>query len=241
MNRIAFISDIHGNLPALDAVLEDIAKRGISKIYCLGDLVGYYCFFNEVVERISQLNIPTIMGNHDYAFVNNKGIINYSKTCTRILKWQLEHSNIDTQVFLKTLPVSLDFKFEGKSIFCVHAGLNNFLDEYVYDITEEYLKAQNFDKDVLITGHTHLISYKTLFSGQTWVNTGSVGQPRDLDNRASYLIIDESFNVDFVRISYDYMKVVDAMKKNGFEDYISDTLITGKKIGYQDKLLSKNK
>ena len=84
MNKIAIISDIHGNLPALDAVLKDIKNQGINTVYCLGDLVGYYCFFNEVVERLEREEIPCIMGNHDYALVKNNGIINRSKTCTTI-------------------------------------------------------------------------------------------------------------------------------------------------------------
>jgi len=230
MNKIAIISDIHGNISALDAVLEDIAKRGIFRIYCLGDLVGYYCFFNEVVERIKELHIPTIMGNHDNALVNNNGEILYSKTCSRILKWQLENININTEMYLKSLPSSIEFEFAGKLISCLHAGLINPIDEYNYDISEDYLKSNNFTRDVLITGHTHLIAYKKYYTGQIWLNPGSIGQSRDHDNRASYLIIDDNFNIDFIRIPYDYMMIVNAMKKKGFEDYISNPLITGEKI-----------
>lgn len=232
MSKIAIISDIHGNLPAFDAILDDITKRGITRIYCLGDLVGYYCYFNEVVNRISQLNISTTMGNHDNALVKNNAEISYSKTCTLILKWQMERSTAQTLSFLESLPNSIEFEIGGKAVRCQHAGLLNPIEEYVYDISENYLKSCNFTRDMLVTGHTHLISYKKFFSGQTWLNPGSVGQPRDHSNRASYSTIDENFDVDFIRISYDYMKVVNAMKEVGFEDYISDTLITGKKIGY---------
>jgi len=232
MNKIAIIADIHGNLPALDAVLEDIKKRGISQIYCLGDLVGYYCFFNEVVERISQLNIPTILGNHDYALIYNDGEINRSKTCTKILKWQLTHLDSNTQSYLKSLPTKLDLTFGCKNIQFVHAGLKDPLEEYIFDVNDDYFRNNEFKHDVLINGHTHLISYKRFFSGKIWLNPGSVGQSRDLDNRSSYLIIDDKFDVEFVRIKYDYMKVVNEMKQNGFDDYISETLISGKKIGY---------
>jgi len=238
MNEIAIISDIHGNLPALDAALDDIARRGIRQIYCLGDLVGYYGFFNEVTERINQLKIPTILGNHDDALVNNHGEIKRSKTCTRILKWQLEHMSTATEIFLKSLPTKMEIQFGGKSLKFVHAGLIDSLDEYIFDVNDEYLRNNGFKHDVLITGHTHLISYKKLFSGKIWLNPGSVGQSRDCDNRLSYLVINNAFDVEFVRITYDYMKVVNAMKKNGFEDYISETLISGKKIGYNNIITS---
>jgi putative phosphoesterase len=240
MSKIAIISDIHGNLPALDAALDDIARRGITQIYCLGDLVGYYCFFNEVVERISLLNIPTILGNHDDALVNNHGVIKHSKTCTRILKWQSEHMTTATDIFLKSIPTILEIEFGGKSIQFVHGGLVDPLNEYIFDVNDEYLRNNEFKHDVLITGHTHLISYKKFFSGNIWLNAGSVGQSRDFDNRLSYLVLNSTFDVEFVRIRYDYMKVVEAMKENGFEDYISETLISGKKIGYNNFIYAPN-
>jgi putative phosphoesterase len=230
-NRIAIISDIHGNLSALNAVLDDIALREVNEIYCLGDLVGYYCYFNEVVEKISSLNIPCVMGNHDFAFAYNDGVIERSKTCTRILKWQLEHANNSTIEYIKSLPKSLVVNIGSKSIFCTHGGLIDSIDEYVFDVNEEYFVVNNFESDVLVTGHTHLGAYKSFFSGKKWINPGSVGQSRDFDNRASYVLINDAFEVQFIRVKYDFMKLVNQMKKKGFESYISDTLITGKKIG----------
>jgi putative phosphoesterase len=230
MNKIAIISDIHGNLPALDAVLLDIKSRGISKIYCLGDLVGYYCFFNEVVERICELKIPTVIGNHDYALINKNGFIERSKTCTKLLKWQLENSQPDTITYLKSLPSSLEIKHGNYTIKMIHAGLEDHIDEYLFDVDDEYLARNNFSADVLISGHTHLISYKKFYSGKLWLNPGSVGQPRDGNNKASYLVLDAELNPTFVRLDYDFMKVVNSMKLYNFEDYISAGLQNGKKI-----------
>lgn len=231
MSKIAIISDIHGNLPALEAVLFDIKHRGIEKIYCLGDLVGYYCFFNEVVERLNQEKIPCIMGNHDFALVKTGGVIDRSKTCTHILKWQLERATPKTIKFLSGLPSKITIEHCGKSILCAHGGLNDSIDEYLFDLNEAYLIENNFKHDILLTGHTHLISYKKFYNGKAWINPGSVGQPRDFNNCASYAIIDEEFNVNFKRINYDYQSVVSKMKEFGFEDYISATLFDGKKIG----------
>jgi putative phosphoesterase len=231
MNRIAIISDIHGNLPALEAVLIDIKKRNISQIYCLGDLVGYYCFHNEVVETIKNNAIPSLLGNHDYALINNFGIIERSKTCTKILQWQLENIDEMNLRFLQTLKPSFEFEFSNKKIKLVHGGLIDNLDEYSFSIDEEYLKINNFEHDVLITGHTHLIGLKKFYNGKMWVNPGSVGQPRDFNNKASYAILDDELNVEFIRVLYDFDKTIESMKTLGFDDYISEGLRNGKKIG----------
>lgn len=234
-NNIAIISDIHGNMPALDAVISDIEKKGIKRIFCLGDLVGYYCYFNEVVDKINSMGIDCIMGNHDYAMAYNNGVIERSKTCTKILSWQLENANKNTLEYLKILPEKLLINFANKSILMTHGGLINPIDEYLFDVDDKYFTENKFKYDVLITGHTHLTSYKSFYSGKKWLNPGSVGQSRDFDNRASYMIISESFDVQIVRLEYDFMKVVSEMSKLGFENYIAETLVSGVKIGFYNK------
>jgi putative phosphoesterase len=230
MSKVAIISDIHGNLPALEAVLDDIGSKNVTSIYCLGDLVGYYCFFDEVVKKISELKIQTILGNHDYAMINNFGVIERSKTCTHILRWQLKNASSSTISFLKNLPTHLEISHSKYSIKLIHAGLKDNIDEYLFDVSDSYLENYQFKQDVLISGHTHLPSYKKMYSGKIWLNPGSVGQPRDGNNKASYLIIDEDLNPEFVRVSYNYDLVIEAMEQNGFENYISDGLKTGKKL-----------
>ncbi len=232
MHRIAIISDVHGNLPALNAVLEDIANKKVDKVYCLGDSVGYYCYFNEVVQKLIDFKIPSIMGNHDYAIVHNSGIIDRSKTCSKILQWQLNHASSCTLDFLRSLSTELVLKLGDKSMFLVHGGLIDPIDEYLFDVNEEYFSQNAFNYDVLITGHTHLPSFKKFYNGKMWLNPGSVGQSRDFDNRASYVIVNGSLDFEFVRVEYDYKMVVDQMTALGFDGYISEVLISGKKIGY---------
>lgn len=231
-NKIAIISDIHGNLPALESVLLDIDKKGIIQIYCLGDLVGYYCFFNEVVAVIKERNIRCLLGNHDFALLNTNGVIERSKTCTNILKWQLERATPTTINYLKTLQPSYEFEFFTKKIQLVHAGLYDPVDEYVFDVTDDYLTKNNFTNDILISGHTHLMAFKKFYSGKTWINPGAVGQPRDFNNKASYVILDENLEAEFVRVTYNFNKTINEMKNQGFDDYISEGLAIGKKIGY---------
>jgi putative phosphoesterase len=230
MSKIAIISDIHGNLPALDAVLDDISSKNVNTIYCLGDLVGYYCFFDKVVQKINELKIQTVLGNHDYAMINNFGVIERSKTCTNILRWQLKNASSSTISFLKNLPTHLDISHSKYSIKLVHAGLKDNLDEYLFDVSDSYFENHHFNQDVLVSGHTHLPSYKKFYSGKIWLNPGSVGQPRDGNNKASYLIIDEELNTEFVRVSYNYDIVIKAMEQCAFENYISEVLKTGKKL-----------
>lgn len=230
-SKIAIISDIHGNLPALEAVLRDIDANGITQIYCLGDLVGYYCFFNEVVEIVKQRNIQCLLGNHDFALIHTHGVIERSRTCTHILQWQLEHAAPATLDFLNSLQPSCEFEFSGKKIRLVHAGLADPVDEYVFDVSDDYLKDNDFTADILISGHTHLMAYKKFYSGKMWINPGAVGQPRDFNNKASYAILDQNLEVSFRRVAYDYETTIAAMRANGFEDYISQGLANGKKIG----------
>jgi putative phosphoesterase len=230
MSKVAIISDIHGNLPALEAVLDDIRSKKIKTIYCLGDLVGYYCFFDKVVQKIKELKIQTVLGNHDYAMINNSGVIERSKTCTNILGWQLKNASSSTISFLKSLPTHLEITHSNHTIKLIHAGLNDNIDEYLFDVSDSYFEKHQFNHDILVSGHTHLPCYKKMYSGKIWLNPGSVGQPRDGNNKASYLIIDEEINPEFIRVSYNYDLVIEEMAKNGFENYISNGLKNGKKI-----------
>ncbi len=120
MSKIAVISDIHGNYPALDAVLKDIDDRKIKTVYCLGDLVGYYCMINEVIDEIRTRNITSLMGNHDFALVNNHGVIPRSKTCTNILCRQLTYITPINFKYLQSLPKSISFLNNNLEYFCVH-------------------------------------------------------------------------------------------------------------------------
>ena len=132
---------------------------------------------------------------------------------------------------MKNLSTSLSFDFGGKSFLCVHGGLVDYTNEYLFGISEEYFKSNSFDKDVLVSGHTHLSSFLRFFSGESWLNPGSVGQSRDGNPDASYVVIDELLNVNFKRVKYDFNKVISKMKEFGFEDYISKGLSNGIKIG----------
>lgn len=229
MSKIAFISDIHGNFSALSAVWEDIRKREITEVYCLGDMVGYYSQINEVVDFLREKKIPCIMGNHDYAMVFDKGIIERSKTCTMVLGRQLEFITKDNFDFLAQCPNHLTIHIGEYSIFCVHGGLNNYVDEYLNHLDEDYLTKLPENTTHFITAHTHIPMVKKI-GNIYYANTGAVGQPRDLDNRACYLIFDSGI-FETIRVAYDIDKIASHMQENNFPVYIYEILYKGTKIG----------
>lgn len=227
--KIAIISDIHGNYPALEAVLDDIEREQVDKIYCLGDLVGYYCMINEVIDTIRNKQIQTLTGNHDYALIYNDGIINRSKTCTRILNRHIEEISKTNRDYLKTLERSLSFEMGKTSFFCTHGGLDDPIDEYINEIDESYFEKHNFDKDVFISGHTHMVRNESIGKWK-YLNPGSVGQPRDGNPAASYLIITEK-EYKHKRVSYNIDIIASEMKQKGYEQYIYEILYRGVKVG----------
>lgn len=229
MSKIAFISDIHGNWPALQAVLVDIEQQQVDNIYCLGDLVGYYAQINEVIDYIRANNIQTCMGNHDSAIVNNKGIIPRSKTCTNVLTKQLSYISRENLDFLQQLPDRLIVNDENNKILCVHGGINDPIDEYISDLSDSYFDMLDKSITHVLTGHNHMAQVRD-FNRIKYGNCGAVGQPRDHDPRASYIIMDEG-ELYVRRVNYDIDKTKEAMQQYGFEDYISNVLYKGYRIG----------
>nr|WP_259459739.1 metallophosphoesterase family protein [Mesotoga sp. HF07.pep.5.2.highcov] len=176
--RIVFFSDIHGNLEALEAVLKDIESQNIERIYCLGDLVGYGPQPQEVVQRIRDLKIPTIMGNYDDAIGYEK------KSCgcaynpgreTEVgdesLNWSITNTSAAAKEFLRSLPHTLEFEEEGVKFLLVHGSPVDHLLEYIRpDTSSERLQKvlERVKADVVVNGHTHL----PWFAGR-WENSSS--------------------------------------------------------------------
>ena len=229
MSKFAFISDIHGNYSALKAVLLDIDLHKVDKIYCLGDLVGYYSQINEVIDTIRNRNIECIIGNHDYAMIHNGGVIDRSKTCTNVLTKQLEYIRAENLEFLRGLDSSMQITDGEYSIFAVHGGLNDYVDEYLSNLTEDYFDLIDSSITHVITGHNHLPKVER-FGDIQYANSGSVGQPRDYNPMAGYVIFDNG-NFSVYRVTYDIEETVQKMKEYGFPDYIAEILHKGCKIG----------
>jgi putative phosphoesterase len=215
--RTAFISDIHGNYEALKSVLAEIDRLSATRIYCAGDVAGYYSQINECCRALREREIPCVMGNHDW-YMAGGGVCLRSRSVNDCLAYQrtvIEPAHLE---WLRTFPV---FREIGE-IRLVHGGWGDPIDEYLKPSAEYF---DQLEGQVFVTGHTHLQTVQR-FGDKIYCNPGSVGQPRDGDPRAAFAIYE---NGDFTlhRVEYDMQKVFDLMEAAGFNDYYYGGLKTG--------------
>lgn len=213
--KLAVFSDIHGNIQGLEAVLADIQQRGADVVWCGGDLVGYGANPGEVVDRIRELGIPTIMGNYD------DGIGYFRILCgcdypneeaaergARSILWTKQHTTDAQKAFLRNLPYKLQREFEGHQVVLVH-GSPERLNEYLYQNVDDAVFTGHLEKtraDVLLFGHTHKPFHKVL-NGRHLVNTGSAGKPKHGNPNATYALLEitrDSVQVEMIEVPYDY-------------------------------------
>ncbi len=219
---IAIISDIHGNYPAVEAVLADIEKREVDRIYCLGDIAGYYCMINECIEALRARDVVLLMGNHDYYLINNKSCPR-SPTATKCLAFQRNIITCDNLAWLRGRPSQLTFD----NVFMVHGGRHDPLEEYIYEIGADYFSGR--DEKFFFAGHVH-VQAKHVFENTIFCNPGSVGQPRDGVPAAAYAVMDGA-EIDLRRVDYDTDAVAFRMRKAGFDEYTYSNLYAGTRIG----------
>ena len=223
-NRVTIFSDIHANLPALEAVLADTVARGLTERYCLGDLVGYATYPDEVVAAIRNLNIPTVMGNYD------QGVGNDSDDCgcayktaeakalgNRSIAWTNEHTTSENKAFLRQLAAQIPLLLGDLPVVLVH-GSPRKINEYLFEERPAAGLERLLDMaqaDVLVCGHTHVPYHRVLPSGRHVVNDGSVGKPKDGDPRAGYAVLEaegRDLRVTFVRVAYDVERTARAIE-----------------------------
>jgi len=236
--RVAVFSDIHANLHALLAVLQDIERQACDVVFCLGDLVGYGAFPNEVIQTIRSRGIPTIMGNYDdvVGFDRSDCGCAYKTPEARSLGdlsfgWTKRHTTVNNKAFLRGLFRYIRTESQGRRIALVH-GSPRKINEYVYaDRPMKNLEhiAESAQADVLVFGHTHLPYHKRV-GATTLVNAGSVGKPKDGDPRAAYAIVDlreMDLQVDFRRVEYDVAGAARAIRLSDLPDHFADLLESG--------------
>jgi putative phosphoesterase len=238
--RIAVISDIHGNLTALEAVLEDIARRGLEGILHLGDLVGYGPRPEEAAARIREAGIHGVVGNYDLAVCGadeEKGL-GYLKAPVSpphrasYLRTR-ERTGGETRRYLLGLPAQIRIEEEEKVFLFVH-GSPERPNEYLPASTPEERLRELFDgtgADVLVTGHTHVPLARPV-GERLHLNPGSVGLPRDGDPRAAYLILDTTrgFRAEEVRVTFDVESVARDCVISGFPIEQAEMFRTGRSL-----------
>ncbi len=255
--KIALFSDIHANLPALEAFFADLDQRNVDMTYCLGDLVGYNVWPNEVVNEIKKRNIPTIAGNYDF------GIGRMSNECGCAYKTDHDKQNGNVSIlftneimqpierqYLRTLPAHIRVEYqlnEDKlNLLLVH-GSPRKINEYLFEDREEksLLRImEQADADIMCFGHTHKPYHRVLNSGlednshfRHAINIGSVGKPKDGDPRGCYVILTikdnssvldkDSIEVEFIRFKYDTEKAAKAVEDSPLPNEYADMLRKG--------------
>ena len=248
--RYALISDIHGNLPALEAVLRNISERSdVAATYHLGDLVGYGPSPNETVELLRARGIPGIAGNYDstvaagYKHCGCKYEDKQQEDLSHLsYQWTLRHTNPEVKRFLGALPFRIDIRplgghCAGPTVTLLHG--NHVLNTvYVHaDRSNEFLEKIGRGVgaragDVVCFGHTHIPWHRTA-SDVHYVNTGSVGRPKDGDWRAGYALVDCSSGltaVDFIRVEYDVEATASAIIRSELPNELADYLRSGGRL-----------
>jgi putative phosphoesterase len=255
--RIALFSDIHANLPALEACLKSMEDQKPDAIYCLGDLVGYNIWPNEVINEIRRRGIPTIAGNYDF------GIGRSSDDCGCAYKTVEEKANgaisisltnelvkDEERKYLRTLPAHIKLEFQLNSdklnVLLVH-GSPRKINEYLFEDRDEksLLRImQDADADIMCFGHTHKPYHRVLDAGSDGephfrhaINIGSVGKPKDGNPKGGYVILTikensnvaerDTVQVEFVRFGYDIEKAAKAVEGSRLPNAYAESLRKG--------------
>jgi putative phosphoesterase len=224
--RVAVITDIHGNLPALEAALSRIDELEVDDVYCGGDLVGYGPWPNEVCRLLEERAIPTIYGNYDYSIARDMEDCGcaYRDPHNRALgelsiAWTLEHTDPASKDFMGALPFDQRFELGGKRVRLVH-GSPRKVNEYLF----EDKPARTFERiargaecDVLVCGDTHK-PWIHEYGGVLFVNCGSVGKPKDEDRRGGFAVLEDAggaVDARIERFEYDADRVAEAIADSG--------------------------
>ncbi|SJZ68577.1 metallophosphoesterase family protein [Sediminibacterium ginsengisoli] len=255
--KIALFSDIHANLPALEAFFKDLDTRNVDATYCLGDLVGYNIWPNEVVNAVRKRGIPTIAGNYDQGIglmSDDCGCAYKSEPEKDMGKISISYTNSivkqEERRYLRTLPAHIRVEFQLNNdklnLLLVH-GSPRKINEYLFEDREEKSMLRimrDANADIMCFGHTHKPYHRILeeeADGQKHfrhaINIGSVGKPKDGDPRGCYVLL--TFNEDsstlnagsiqaeFIRFPYDIEAAAKAVEDSPLPNEYADMLRRG--------------
>ena len=236
-DAVAVFTDIHANLPALEASLVRIEELGIERVYCGGDLVGYGPRPNEVCRLMEDRGIPTIYGNYDYAIARDLEDCGCAyvdqhdrELGQRSVEWTLANTDQLSKDFMRQLPFDLRLKVGEASVHLVH-GSPRKVNEYLFEdkpasLYERLASAEG--ADALVFGHTHK-PWVREYGGVLFVNCGSVGKPKDGDPRAAFAVLraaDPHTEVTIERVPYDAVAVARELAAAGLPQEYAEKLLT---------------
>jgi diadenosine tetraphosphatase ApaH/serine/threonine PP2A family protein phosphatase len=241
--RTALLSDVHGNLPAFEAVLADIDAQGVEEIWCLGDLVGYGAQPDECVDLARQRCDLCLAGNHDMVVTGAIDIADFSSSAAAAALWTRENIDAEALEFLNDLSPQQD----GRAIGLYHASPRDPVWEYVLSGWQADECMDLMDSRVGAVGHSHVALWfrrteegkvdggaaeadleQDLSDGEWLINPGGVGQPRDGDPRAAWLLLDtEGWTAQWRRVEYPIEKAAAAIEKAGLPALLAQRLYLG--------------
>jgi len=247
--KFFFISDIHGNQYALEAILQKAAEIKSDRIICLGDVSGYFTGINEVVHLLKHFQVETIKGNHD-EFLFQPSLINAQKKYFSAYENTMEIIGKKEFEWLRNLKNQLKIEIGDNSYMQLfHGGTNDLMNEYVFPDKIDINKYRNYESNLFLFGHTHLQFVKKI-ENKIFVNPGSVGLPRNGDFRAHGISFDTQENL-FVehKIPYDLNSFNSVYSKDSsiYKGYFHNvnfgrssnkSLISDDKVFLDDKSLS---
>ncbi|MBL5974851.1 MAG: metallophosphoesterase [Candidatus Leucobacter sulfamidivorax] len=219
---IALLSDIHGNYPALSAVLARLDRLGVNELFCLGDTAGWAPQINECCAALRERGAVGVRGNHDDYLVTGR-LSGRSATADLCIAYQRTVIETEHLEWLGALPLVLS----AFGIEAVHGGWDDPLEQYLREPSVEMFTGRQ--SGLFASGHTH-VPLLWEGAGIRYCNPGSVGQPRDSDPRASFAIVDgESMRIE--RVEYDIEATRAAIASAGLPDYVGSSLPLGLPVG----------
>jgi diadenosine tetraphosphatase ApaH/serine/threonine PP2A family protein phosphatase len=245
--RVAVLSDVHSNLPALESVLAAIEAAGTEETWCLGDVVGYGAQPDACTALIREHCDACLVGNHDLAVLGGLDISSFSDAAAEAVAWTQGHIAAESLEFLR----ELEPQGSRQGIGLFHASPRDPIWEYVlsFDQAEAGLDAQA--ERIGLIGHSHISLFFTrpdgarhgethgeqagegamlgLADGSWLLNPGSVGQPRDGDPRAAWLELDTAkWTARFHRAEYDIAAAADSIRAAGLPNHLAERLQAGR-------------
>jgi predicted phosphodiesterase len=240
--RLAIISDIHSNFPALEAVLAACDERAVDSIWCLGDVVGYGAQPDECTRLVRESCELCLVGNHDLAVTGEIDTEVFSASAAAAVEWTRANCAAETMEFLKGLRP----EDTSREVALYHASPRDPVWEYVLALDQalECMKEQKHD--VSLIGHSHIALYFSegasrpeggqaaadhrleVSEGHWLINPGSVGQPRDGDPRAAWLELDtDAMTATYRRADYEIDRAAEAIRSAGLPEMLADRLYIG--------------
>jgi putative phosphoesterase len=236
---VALIGDVHGNLPALEAVLDDADARRAEAVWNVGDFTGYGPFPDEVVKRLRHPHVLNIIGNYDRKVLKfERKSAKWRKTKLRekwlAFGWAWAHLSEASRDFLRSLPEQERLEVEGCRVLLCH-GSPESVDEHLWSTTPKKRMrklAAMACADLVVCGHSHE-PFRRDVRGVAFVNTGSVGRPDDGDPRASYALAEitpSDIRTEHLRVAYDVERAVEATRRNGLPEAFAEMLLRGRNL-----------